>query len=96
MSFTVLIVRLSPFRDVVKSTPHQFLYGECVRVLPDEAIDFAFLPTEKERRIKGPLRGMRTGRSAKDFDLLLVSNSYAVELINLPYLLQISGIPCRS
>lgn len=96
MSFTVLIVRLSPFRDVVKSTPHQFLYGECVRVLPDEAIDFAFLPTEKERRIKLPLRGMRTGRSAKDFDLLLVSNSYAVELINLPYLLQISGIPCRS
>ena len=40
----VLIMRLSPFRDVVKSTPHQFLYGECARVLPDEDIDFVFLP----------------------------------------------------
>jgi len=94
--FTVLIVRLSPFRDVVKSTPHQFLYGECVRVLPDEAIDFAFLPPANERKDYGGLVGMRSFRPAKDFDLLLVSNSYAVELINLPYLLQASGIPLRS
>jgi len=95
MSFSVLIVRLSSFGDVVKSTPHQFLYGECVRVLPDEAIDFAFLPPPSQRKEGAGLRGMRTGRDAKDFDLWLVSNSYAVELINLPYLLHLAGIPMR-
>ena len=91
----VLIVRLSPFRDVVKSTPHQFLYGECARVLDDASIDFAFLPTENERKRKPGLVGMRTKRKALDYDLILISNSYAVELVNLPYMLKIAGIPYK-
>lgn len=96
MSFRVLIVRLSPFRDVVKSTTHQFLYGECARVLSDDCIDFAFFPSENERRHHDPYTGTRTHTPAADFDLMLVVNSYAVELINLPYILKISGIPYSS
>lgn len=64
----VLIMRLSPFRDVVKSTPHQFLYGECARVLPDEDIDFVFLPNAAERERLSTLRGLRTGLEASKFD----------------------------
>ncbi|MCK9169384.1 MAG: hypothetical protein M0P01_03140 [Treponema sp.] len=96
MSFRVLIMRLSQFRDVVKSTTHQFLYGECARVLSDECIDFAFLPAESARRRHCVLEGFRTHIPAADFDLILVVNSYAVELINLPYMLKIAGIPYSS
>jgi len=96
MSFSVLIVRLSQFRDVVKSTTHQFLYGECARVLSDDCIDFAFLPPESARRHHSSLTGTRTHMPAADFDLLLISNSYAVELINLPYMLKVAGIPYSS
>lgn len=91
----VLIMRLSPFRDVVKSTPHQFLYGECARVLPDEDIDFVFLPNAAERERLSTLRGLRTGLEASKFDLILVSNSYAVELVNLPSMLRYAHIPYR-
>ncbi|MFA6844963.1 MAG: radical SAM protein [Sphaerochaetaceae bacterium] len=94
MDFQVLILRLSPFRDIVKSTPHQFLYGECARLLPDSQIDFAFLPMERERKKEGlELVGIRSHRRAADFDLILISNSYAVELINLPYMLRLANIP---
>jgi len=91
-----LIVRLSPFHDVVKSTTHQFLYGECRRVLDDSCIDFAFFPSEAERRRHTGIRGIRSGRKAADFNLLLISNSYAVELLNLPYMLKLAGIPYSS
>ncbi len=96
MPFRVLIMRLSQFRDVVKSTSHQFLYGECARVLDDDCIDFAFLPPENARRRRDVLTGMRSHMPASEFDLILVSNSYAVELINLPYMLKAAGIPYSS
>ena len=48
--FQVLLVRLSPFVDVARSSPHLFLYGECRRVLPDAQIDFAWLPTAAQRK----------------------------------------------
>jgi len=89
-------MRLSQFRDVVKSTTHQFLYGECARVLSDECIDFAFLPSESARSHHCALEGFRTHIPAADFDLILVANSYAVELINLPYMLKTAGIPYSS
>lgn len=96
MQFRVLIVRLSQFRDVVKSTTHQFLYGECSRILPADCIDFAFLPSENDRKRHEQFVSNRTHVPAAEFDLILIANSYAVELINLPYLLKIAGIPYSS
>jgi radical SAM superfamily enzyme YgiQ (UPF0313 family) len=96
MPFRVLIVRLSQFRDVVKSTAHQFLYGECARILDKSCIDFAFLPPGNIRRRNEGLSGMNSHIPAAEFDLILISNSYAVELINLPYMLKTAGIPYSS
>ncbi len=97
-SFRVLIVRLSPFRDVMKSAPHLFLFQAVRRALPDAYIDMAFLPPEHDRArwlADGlPLLiGTQSRRDAGDFDLVLISNAYSLELINLPYLLHHSGIP---
>ena len=91
-SCRVLIVRLSPFRDVDRSIPHLFLFQEVRRALPDAYIDLAFFPSASERalfeREDMPfLIGTQSLRSAGEFDLVLVSNAYTLELINLPYLL---------
>ncbi|HUX75622.1 MAG TPA: hypothetical protein VMY40_03145, partial [Anaerolineae bacterium] len=48
-SYRVLIVRLSPFRDVDKSIPHLFLFQEVRQALPDAFIDLAFFPTAAQR-----------------------------------------------
>lgn len=96
--FRVLIVRLSPFRDVDRSTPHLFLFQAVRRVLPDAYMDMAFFPPRHDRerleRAGIPLLvGMQSFRLAEDFDLLLISNAYMLELVNLPYLLLRSGVP---
>ncbi len=93
-----LIVRLSPFRDVERSTPHLFLAQAVRRAQPGAYVDFAFFPPRHDReRLEAAqvplLTGVRSCRSAEDFDLILVSNAYTLELINLPYLLLRSGIP---
>jgi len=100
-SYRVLIVRLSPFRDVDKSIPHLFLFQEVRQALPDAFIDLAFFPTAAQRerfeRDDVPfLLGTQSLRSADEFDVILVSNAYTLELINLPYLLIHSGIPLFS
>ena len=97
-SFRVLIVRLSPFRDVDRSTPHLFLFQAVRRALPDAYIDMAFFPPSHDRsRLQDAgiplLIGSQSFRSVQDFDLVLISNAYTLELINLPYLLINSGIP---
>ena len=97
-SYRVLIVRLSPFRDVDRSIPHNFLFQEVRRALPDAFVDLAFFPTAAERELFERenipfLIGTQSLRSADEFDLVLISNSYTLELINLPYLLIRSGIP---
>jgi hypothetical protein len=152
-SFRVLIVRLSPFRDVSRSTPHLFLYQAARRgtaspdaVCADAAgadaacadavgadaacadavgadaacadaacadaacadaagagshpayIDMAFFPPEHDRArfLKAGiplLVGTQSRRDAREFDLVLISNAYSLELINLPYLLIHSGMP---
>lgn len=94
----VLIVRLSPFRDVDRSTPHLFLSQSVRAALPGAFVDMAFFPPQHDReRLEAAnvplLVGTQSWRDARDFDLLLVSNSYTLELINLPYLLMKSGIP---
>jgi radical SAM superfamily enzyme YgiQ (UPF0313 family) len=94
----VLIARLSPFRDVDRSIPHLFLFQETRRALPDGFIDLAFFPTQHEREAFSHhgipyLIGTQSLRPADEFDLVLISNAYTLELINLPYLLIHSNIP---
>ena len=96
--FRVLIVRLSPFRDVDRSTPHLFLYQAVRRALPDAYIDMAFFPLQHDRQIFDEesipfLVGVQSYHSVEDFDLILISNAYTLELVNLPYVLLHSHIP---
>ncbi len=97
----VLIVRLSPFKDVEDSSSHLVLFAECRRALPDAFIDLAFFPDSRERAMLGSRKlpfyyGLQSGRGAMDFDLVLVSNAFALELINLGYLYASSGPPSRA
>ncbi len=94
----VLVVRLSPYADVDRSASHLFLAMEVRRADPSAFVDFAFLPPREvcgRLRKTGAvmLRGVESGRPLADFDLALVSNSFALELLNLPFLLLHSGIP---
>ncbi|MBN1248425.1 MAG: hypothetical protein JXC32_12255 [Anaerolineae bacterium] len=94
----VLIVRLSPFRDVVRSSPHLFLFQAVRRALSDAYIDVAFFPPEHDRArwlADGlPLLiGTQSRHGLLDFDIVLISNAYTLELINLPYLLIHSDVP---
>ncbi len=100
-SARVLIVRLSGSRDVERSTPHLFLFGECRRSLPDAYLDFAFLPGPRDRALLSRhgvpwFFGVASARPVGDFDLVLVSNSYSLELFNLPYLFSSAGLPLRA
>ena len=94
----VLIVRLSPFRDVDRSTPHLVLFQAVRRALRDAYIDLAFFPPRHDRERLGMggvpwLTGVQSLHSAEDFDVVLISNAYTLELVNLPCLLLRSGIP---
>lgn len=96
-SHRILILRLSPWRDVARSSPHLFLAQVVRAALPAAYLDFAFLPTAEERRArlaaKQPLAtGIQSGQSLRAFDLVLVSNSFALEAVNLPALLMDSGL----
>ena len=97
-TYRVLIVRLSPFRDVDRSIPHLFLYQEAQRALPGAYVDLAFFPTAHQRQALEEtglpfLLGTQSRQPAQAFDLVLISNAYTLELINLPYLLHRSGMP---
>ena len=97
-SLRVLIVRLSPFRDVVRSTPHLFLFQAVRRAIADAYIDIAFFPAshDRERWLRDGiplLIGTQSWHDVADFDLVLISNSYTLELLNLPYLMLHSGMP---
>lgn len=94
-----LIVRLSPFRDACRSTSHLFLHRLARSVFGGAAyVDFCFFPSKAERAALDELglpwlAGVASGRPACDFDAVLVSCSYALELVNLPLVLLKSGIP---
>jgi hypothetical protein len=97
----VLILRLSPFRDAQRSTPHIFLAREVKRGAPDSYVDMAFLPAAADRKLLAShaiplILGIQSRRPLEDFDLVLVSNSCVPELVNLPYLLRMSRIPLWS
>lgn len=93
-----LIVRLSPYRDVARSTPHLFLAQAIRRALPQAYIDMAFFPPQHDRARRREagvpfLVGAQSFRSAEAFDAVLISNAYTLELINLPYLLLNADLP---
>lgn len=93
----VLILRLSPWRDVASSSPHLFLAQSVRRALPKAFVDFAFLPVPDDRRTLQaagvPLAlGVQSRRGMAAFDLVLVSNSFTLEAINLPALLIDAGL----
>jgi radical SAM superfamily enzyme YgiQ (UPF0313 family) len=97
----ILILRLSPFEDVESSTSHLVLFAECRKAREDAYIDFGFFPDRRDRTVldshNAPYYyGIASGRSPRDFDLVLVSNSFALELPNLSYLFSTSGIPSRA
>lgn len=94
----VLIVRLSPWRDMESSGSHLVLFDEVRRQMPDAYIDFAFLPVLTDRKKLSSLGkswffGRASGRMPNDFDLVMISNSCALELVNIAYIFTSSGMP---
>ena len=94
----VLILRLSPFADVQKSTPHLFLAGEVRAAIPGAYIDLAFLPRPADAALLDaaglpPILGTQSHRPLGEFQVVLVSNAWLLEQVNLPWLLSRSGIP---
>lgn len=92
-----LICRLSTYRDVSVSISHS-LIAQIAQEVKGVFVDFAFLPPPKDMEImnasKIPLwLGITTKEPACAFDVLGISNSFVLELLNLPRLLHFSGIP---
>ena len=84
----VLILRLSNSRDTSASSTHHVLAELTRFACPDALIDFAFLPSKRSPAVVG----VQTGLSWSEFDMILVSNSFVQETINLPWLLSVSGL----
>ena len=97
----ILVLRLSPFRDVAGSSSHLLVFAECRRAVPGAFVDFGFFPDARDRSILGARKlsyfyGLQSGRSPADFDLVMVSNAFSLELLNLSYLYSGSSLPRRA
>jgi hypothetical protein len=95
--FRILITRLSTYYDAAESFSHKVLY-QIARKRNDTFPDFAYLPPVKD----GPLLlcdnvpwllGTATKRGPRDFGLIAFSNAIVQELVNVPLMLENSGIP---
>jgi len=96
--YRILIVRLSPFRDIEVSYSHLVLFDEARRALPGAFIDFAFLPLAPDRKELSEqgrpwFYGRASGRAPSEFNLILISCAFTLELVNVPWLAAQSGIP---
>jgi len=94
--FPILIVRLSTYRDTSFSITHASRY-QIATAMAGATADFAYLPPPRDGRIMKRdsvpwLIGTSTKRSWESFGLIAVSNSIVQELINLPVILDASGI----
>ncbi len=92
-----LICRLSTYRDVSVSISHP-LVAQIAQEVKGVFTDFAFLPPPKDLEIMTASRiplwvGTTTKEPPCSFDVLGISNSFVLELLNLPKLLHFSGIP---
>jgi radical SAM superfamily enzyme YgiQ (UPF0313 family) len=86
----VLIVRLSPYEVAERSSTHFLLFAAVRRALPDAYVDLLFVRGDRD-----PV-SVHALRSPGEFGLVLVSNSYILELLNVPLLLRASGIPLEA
>ncbi|MBI2471455.1 MAG: radical SAM protein [Planctomycetes bacterium] len=92
-----LICRLSTYRDVSASISHS-LVAQIAQEVEGVFTDFAFLPPPRDVEVMTasniPLWvGTTTKEPPCTFDVLGISNSVVLELLNLPKLLHFSGIP---
>jgi len=85
---TVLILRLSSIRDTATSSTHRLLADLVRSADPSANVDFAFLPPKRS----SVMTGLFSGRRLADFDLILVTNSFVQETLNLPWMLHANGI----
>jgi hypothetical protein len=85
---TLLVLRLSSIRDTSASATHRVLADLALAAHPDAEIDFAFLPPARDPRVIGT----SSGRAWSSADLILATNSYVQETINLPWLLHANGV----
>ena len=91
MNFTMtfLILRLSNSRDTAASSTHRVIADLVLGASPDATVDFAFLPPKHAPHVTG----LFTGRDWSSFDLILATNSFVQEALNLPWLLHANGLP---
>jgi radical SAM superfamily enzyme YgiQ (UPF0313 family) len=92
----VLIARLSTYLDTSESFTHPLLY-QAIADLPDVYPDLAYLPPPKDGEIMSRdgvpwLLGTQTKRGPGDFDVIALSNAIVQELVNLPALMERSGL----
>jgi len=95
--FRVLITRLSTWRDTADSFTHNLLY-QIVNRIDNAYPDLAYLPPPKDAPLFDTdnvpwLLGATSKRGARDFSVLALSLSIVQELLNIPVMLQKSGIP---
>lgn len=93
----VLIVRLSEYSEVAAGITHSYLY-QMAAAVDGCFVDMAFLPPERdEKLLRDAAVPLLTGTTSKmpagAFDVIAISNSVLQELINLPAMLQFSGLP---
>lgn len=93
----VLIVRLSEYSEVAAGITHSYLY-QMAAAVDDCFVDMAFLPPDRdEKLLRDAAIPLMTGTTSKmpagAFDVIAVSNSVLQELINLPAMLEFSGLP---
>ncbi|MCF6149279.1 MAG: radical SAM protein [Candidatus Kuenenia sp.] len=96
-----LICRLSTYRDVATSISHA-LVAQIAQEVEGVFTDFAFLPPPRGLQIMADAKiplwvGTTTKEPPCAFDVIGISNSFVLEMLNLPKLLLFSGIPlCKS
>jgi radical SAM superfamily enzyme YgiQ (UPF0313 family) len=93
----VLIARLSTYLDTSESFTHPLLY-QALADLPDIYPDMAYLPPPKDGEMMTKdgipwLMGTQSKRGPLAFDVIAFSNAIVQELVNLPSLMEQSGLP---
>lgn len=92
----VLIARMSTYLDTSESFTHPLLY-QALADLPGVYPDFAFLPPPRDGQIMAEdgvpwLLGTQSKHGPAGFDVIALSNALVQELVNLPSMLERSGI----
>lgn len=92
----VLITRMSTYLDTSESFTHTLLY-QALADVPGVYPDLAYLPPPKDGEIMAAdgvpwLLGTQSKRGPDGFDVIAFSNAIVQELVNLPTLLERSGL----